>query len=263
MHEIIPAYFVVYSFLGWLIEGTYHLKAQKRLINRGFFQGPYCPIYGTSAVLMVLLLEPYRDNILLLFLGGFFIASAVELITGILLERIFEAKWWDYSKRAINIGGYVCVKFSIYWGFLTVLLIHIIHPPVEQLLHEAPLSILRPITLIVGVLFLTDAVYTLKSLVKFRKIFIDLSNISSEIKKNVTVIDTEKVQNHLLAKLKERNKDLRRLQETIKKEITLRQQKWLRNYPGLKSKRFNNIIQELKEKAKETINNKSNHSQGK
>ena len=89
--------FLVYSFLGWVCETVYCSIGQRKFVNRGFLNGPLCPVYGFGAVAVLLFLRPLRENLLLLFFGGMILTSVIEYITGFALEKLFAAKWWDYS----------------------------------------------------------------------------------------------------------------------------------------------------------------------
>ena len=108
----IAAMFFIYAFLGWCIEVIYCGLNEGHFINRGFLNGPVCPIYGAGGVCVILFLTPIKDNIPLLFVGSAVLTSAMELITGYLLNKIFHARWWDYSDAPFNVGGYICLKFS-------------------------------------------------------------------------------------------------------------------------------------------------------
>lgn len=106
-------YFVIYAFLGWCTEVAYKAVTVGQFVNRGFLNGPVCPIYGFGMVFVIWALTPVTDNAFLLFVGGFVITTLLEGVTGFVLEKLFHAKWWDYSSEPFNIGGYVCLKFSI------------------------------------------------------------------------------------------------------------------------------------------------------
>lgn len=113
--------FFVYSFLGWMIETVVAAGKQKRFVNRGFYSGPMCFVYGVSAVLMTVVLPELYGNIILQFLGCTVLATTVEWFTGKLLERITGKRWWDYSAIRWNFDGYICLPYSILWGILGVL----------------------------------------------------------------------------------------------------------------------------------------------
>ena len=106
-------YFFIYGFLGWCCEVIYAAIIDGKFVNRGFLNGPICPIYGFGVLFVLTLLEPIRENFLFLFIGSVILTSVLEFITGFLLEKVFKMKWWDYSNERFNIHGYICLKFSI------------------------------------------------------------------------------------------------------------------------------------------------------
>lgn len=110
--------FLVYSFLGWVLETAAGTIKKKRFTNRGFTTGPFCGVYGTAAVLMAAALQELRGNPVFLFLGCAAVATAVEWITGKTLERLNRKKWWDYSEKRWNFDGYICLSYSVLWGIL-------------------------------------------------------------------------------------------------------------------------------------------------
>ncbi len=132
------AYFFIYAFLGWIAEVIYSTLKTGKFVNRGFLNGPACPIYGTGMALCVLLLNPLADYWWLLFLAGGAMASLLELITGFVLEKIFKTKWWDYSKEHFNLKGYICLKFSIIWGLGVLLIFNTLVPVTDSLIGAVP-----------------------------------------------------------------------------------------------------------------------------
>ncbi len=125
-------YFMIYSFLGWALESLYVSASNGTWINRGFISGPLCPIYGTGATLVIVTLTPVDGNVLWMFLGGVLIATVVEYFIAYLLEKIFHATWWDYSKMRFNLKGRICLRRSLEWGALTVVVMHLIQPPIQR-----------------------------------------------------------------------------------------------------------------------------------
>ena len=122
-------YFYIYGFLGWCSEVAFAAVAHGKFVNRGFLNGPVCPIYGFGMSLVLLVLLPFSDNIPLLFIGGALLTSAIELVGGWALKKFFHTTWWDYSDQPFNLGGYICLKFSILWGLCVVVVIRIVHTP--------------------------------------------------------------------------------------------------------------------------------------
>ncbi len=110
-------YFFLFSFLGWCVEVGFHAVKSGRFVNRGFLNGPVCPIYGVGACIVIFLFGDIK-NLLILFFACALAATAVELAVGFLMDKIFGNKWWDYSGEKLNLFGYICPKFSVIWGLL-------------------------------------------------------------------------------------------------------------------------------------------------
>ena len=132
------AYFFIYAFLGWIVEVIYATLKTGKFTNRGFLNGPVCPIYGAGMALCVLLLNPVADYWWLLFIAGGLMASVLEFLTGFVLEKIFHAKWWDYSKEPFNIKGYICLKFSLLWGLGILLIFNTLVPLTDSIIDFIP-----------------------------------------------------------------------------------------------------------------------------
>ncbi len=130
--------FFIYSFAGWCMEVCYAAFSRRKFVNRGFVNSPYCTIYGFSAVLFAVFLPELRDNLFFLFLGGLLLASIVEYTTGMLMEKIFRKKLWDYSGLRFNLSGYVCARYSLLWGLLAVATMRYINPLLCGLLRRVP-----------------------------------------------------------------------------------------------------------------------------
>lgn len=119
------SYFIIYSFVGWILESVYKSIVQKKIVNSGFLYGLYCPIYGFGALIMMLFLEGFKQNLILVFLIAFVVLSIWEYMVGCYLERVFKTKYWDYSNNKFNIKGRVCLLNSIFWGGLGVVFVRI------------------------------------------------------------------------------------------------------------------------------------------
>ena len=127
------AYFIIYSFVGFVVETLFALVNYNVLESRkSFLYGPFCGIYGIGAVVLILALRYFNKNNYTLFLGGCLVGSIVEYIISFLGEVIFDARWWDYSNRVLNINGRICLLYAIFWGVLSLMLIRIINPQVDR-----------------------------------------------------------------------------------------------------------------------------------
>lgn len=153
--------FFIYSVIGWFVEVTYVYIGTKKFINRGFLIGPYIPIYGYSALIMALYLTQYKDNPLTVFLLAIFICTFIEYMISFNMEKLFNARWWDYSNSKFNINGRVCLKNGLGFGFLSLLLIYLINPWLVNLLEKLNPKLLIIISVICLVIFVFDFVTSL------------------------------------------------------------------------------------------------------
>ena len=134
----ILAYFLIYSCIGWCLEVIYAAATTGQLVNRGFLNGPVCPIYGFGMVIVLFALTPLQHSILLLYLGGVILPSALELVGGWALYKLYHTRWWDYSDFPFNIGGYICLEFCLLWGVGTLVVMRVVHPVVADLVALIP-----------------------------------------------------------------------------------------------------------------------------
>ena len=161
---------MIYSVIGWVYESTICSIGQRKLINRGFLNGPYCPIYGTGAVLVLLVLGRIQNPVLLFFAGAVLTCS-LEYLTSWLMEKLFHARWWDYSKRKFNIGGRVCLIGAIVFGAFSVVLILVLHPWVKSLTDRLTDTALTWICAILLVGIVSDLIVTVKGLLGTHAVF--------------------------------------------------------------------------------------------
>lgn len=185
--------FMIYSFCGWIIEMIYVGVAEKKIINRGFLLGPYLPIYGFAGILMTFVLGFYVDYPLFLFLNAIIIGSIVEYFTGYAMEKIFKAKWWDYSDIPLNLNGRICLQNSILFGILGTILIYYINPFFYFYLNKIPNPILYFISGLLLSLFIVDIVISCN-------IITQLKLTASALKKDYTDEMSHKVREALASK---------------------------------------------------------------
>ncbi len=175
--------FFIYAFLGWCVEVVYCAVSDRKITNRGFLNGPICPIYGFGVVIVALCLEPVKGDILYLFFGSVIFTSVLELITDFVLEKVFNDNLWDYSKEPLNFHGYICLRFSLIWGLACVMVIDVIFPLTIEYINRIP----QPIGIIVLIHFLLltviDTTFTVIETFKLKKKFIILENSDKSIRK--------------------------------------------------------------------------------
>lgn len=193
----ILAYFVVYSFLGFVIETFYGMLTKGVIESRqSFLYGPFCGIYGLGAVVMILFLQFFNKNNNHLFFGGFFIGSIVEYLVSLVGELILNVKWWDYSDMPFNIGGRVCIFFSIFWGLLAIYLMSYVNPKVDKLIDffaaKMSMAKLRWITTFAIIFLVADCLITTYALSVFviRKVYENDLNVEN---KEVIVAEYQKI----------------------------------------------------------------------
>lgn len=174
-------FFFIYCFIGWIIESTYVSVRSLHFVNRGFLRLPLLPLYGSGAIIMLWLSIPVQGNLFLVFLFGMLGASALEYVTGYVMERLFKMKYWDYSNNPFNLNGYVCLPNSIAWGFLTLLLTEVIHRPLEWLVLRLNGTASIGLVILVGILFITDAIRSTKEALDLGRILETMTKLKSEL----------------------------------------------------------------------------------
>ncbi|SHM26006.1 putative ABC transporter permease [Ruminococcus flavefaciens] len=177
------SFFVIYAFFGWCLEVVYQAVEHGKFINRGFLNGPYCPIYGFGVIIVYGALEPLKENILILYFGAVMLTTALELITGFLLEKIFDQKWWDYSHERFNLKGYICIKFSLLWGVACLVTVRLIHPAVNKFVDKLPHIVGIPILVVFFIGFISDMIITILAIIHIKKKLKLLDSISDEMRK--------------------------------------------------------------------------------
>ena len=173
--EIVFLWFITYSIFGWVYETILCSIKNKRFINRGFLNGPYCPIYGCGAVLDILLLGKIHNTILLFFAAAL-LTGGLEYITSVIMEKLFHARWWDYSDKKFNIHGRVYLTGIIVFGTLSVALILFLHPAMSSIIAKLPTTIRSVLVDSLFLILLTDAIHTIIKFLEFGEILLDLEN---------------------------------------------------------------------------------------
>lgn len=162
--------FLCYSFLGWILETVSAAVGKQKFINRGFLNGPLCAVYGIAAVLMTVVLRDLRGNWIFLFLGCAVLGTMVEWAAGVLLERIGSKKWWDYSGRRFNLGGYICLGASILWGLLGTVVLTWVNPLLTGLYKLIPELVSNIILLVLLGIVLLDAAGSVAAVMRLKKL---------------------------------------------------------------------------------------------
>lgn len=184
--------FFLYSFIGWLIEVFEGIINRKEFVNRGFFIGPYCPIYGFGGLFISFLLKKYEYDYIALFVIGALICTILEYFTSLILEKIFNTRWWDYKDKKIHLNGRVCLEVMLLFGIATPIFIKIINPIILRSL-VLPSKVKIFIFIIIILFFIVDLIISLKVLMDMRKNnMIDNKDITKKVNKRVKEVMKER-----------------------------------------------------------------------
>lgn len=219
--------FYLYSVIGWLSESLYVEFRNKKFVDRGFLIGPYCPIYGCGALIMIIYLTQYKDNPLTVFLLGALLCSILEYLTSYIMEKLFNARWWDYSKDRFNFNGRICLKNSVLFGIGGLAVIYIGQPLITKLIPNTTKH-LSIITIIITVIFILDLITSLK--------------VVSSFKRTIKNIDVKKDSTSEFTKL---------VKDTLQKNKKVFQKRLYAAYPNIDLSRLINIKNDLKNEIEE------------
>ncbi|HIV17913.1 MAG TPA: hypothetical protein IAC82_01170 [Candidatus Merdivicinus intestinigallinarum] len=271
-------YFSIYSVLGWVCETVYCSIIQRKFVNRGFLNGPVCPVYGVGAVLVIYLLQPVAGNVPALFLTGMLVTTVLEYLTSVLLEKLFHMKWWDYSHFKLQINGRVCLLNSLMFGALSVFVMLVLHPRVQKLVDLIPAAVLPWISLGIAAVFIADTVLTVRSILilkgkleEVRRALADIKEKSEQVKAQFKVEWLARVL-QAREQLQDKADDIAEYLEKFRlpEGISLREyvedrakklpslakkgrwmnQRLVRAFPSLNAPRYADILEQLKERLK-------------
>ena len=250
--------FFIYGCLGWCVEVAFAAVKERTFVNRGFLNGPICPIYGFGVLIVVLSLQNFKDQWFILFLASAVLTSILELLTGFLLDKLFHHRWWDYSDMPLNIGGYICPLFSLFWGVICVIMIKFIHPPIQAVVVHIPNLILFIIDMVLWSAFVIDIYITVTEIFKLNRRLKKMGEIAQElhafsdqlgegIYKNV--MEQMEKGTELMADLEEKQEKIKALKDKYQlllDENPLVGQRILKAFPNMKSRLHSDELEELK-----------------
>lgn len=248
LYEVLLSFFV-YAFLGWCTEVAFAAVKTGKFVNRGFLNGPLCPIYGVGVVLVVLLLAPIHQSLALLYVASTVLVTVLEGLTGFFMDKIFHHKWWDYTDQPLNIGGYVCLPFSLVWGVCCVLIVRVIHPVVERGISALPVPLGIVFIVILEIAFFADLGVTASSILKLNrqldameKIAAELREFSDRVGANIYENVTDVMEFH------EKVRKLRDRYEELARSSARRSARFLKAFPTMRFGRHIDILEELRER---------------
>ena len=175
--------FFFYCFCGWVWESCYVSLRQRRWVNRGFLHGPLLPIYGSGAIIILFVTLPVEDDLRLVWLMGMLAATALEYVTGTVMERLFQVRYWDYSNQKFNLNGHICLSSSIAWGFFSILLVRFLHPPVGRLLADVPAWLVDPAAIVLTAAFSADVVRSVQDALDLKEILTRVAEENEDLRR--------------------------------------------------------------------------------
>lgn len=238
--------FAIYSIIGWAYETIVCSIEARKLVKRGFLHGPYCPIYGTGAMACVLLFSGI-SNIPALFAAGMVVTSAIEYFTSWAMEKLFYARWWDYSDRRFNLNGRICLLGAVVFGAMTVLLIRFIHPAVYALTGRISGVPCITVACVFLALFTADTVFTVMHINalngKLRELQARTESALEEYKTRAKE-NVGELKSNLQADIKTRTEKIKLSKDNLR--ISIRDRRLLRSFPKFKSTRYSAALNEMK-----------------
>ncbi|MGL4452043.1 MAG: putative ABC transporter permease [Sarcina sp.] len=238
-------YFFIYAFFGWCCEVIYCSNFEKKeFVNRGMLKGPICPIYGVGSCILIATLYEYRENIVLVFILGLLITSAIEYLTSVVLEKLFNARWWDYTTYPLNINGRVCILNSGLFGILVVLLIRYVHGEVSGFLVSFSDFTLFVLCIVLLGVFIYDLVKSVVRLKKFNSKLDEIRDLNLELKKyNISLKD--RLSGRSDFEFDKRKLGLKRELNKLKESFGS-ERRILKAFPRIKHKKFDEEIRSIR-----------------
>ena len=262
-------FFYFYCFFGWCFESAYVSLKKRRFVNRGFMRGPFLPLYGSGAIMMLVVSMPFQDHLLLTYLAGCVGATLLEYVTGVTMEALFKVRYWDYSNQKFNFQGQICLSSTLAWGGLTVLMTEVIHKPVESLTFMIPSEVLSTVTILLTGYIVSDFTLSFKAAMDLRDILVKMEKARAELvhlqkrldvliavsaseweeRKQMRELKAEELRESLgerlnICKLMLQEKRAEFLKSAYRKSQIL-------GNPGMISGKFKEVLEELKEAARD------------
>lgn len=172
--------FYFYCFFGWCFESAYVSLKKRKWVNRGFMKGPFLPLYGSGAVMMLVVSRPFLNHWWAVYIAGCIGATVLEYITGVVMEALFKVRYWDYSNQPFNFQGHICLGSSLAWGGLTLFMNYGIHRPIEAFVLAIPSNILTILTILLTIYIVGDFVLSFKAALDLRDILVRMEKVKEE-----------------------------------------------------------------------------------
>jgi uncharacterized membrane protein len=197
----ILSYFIIYSFLGWILESVFRSFCEKKIINTGFLIGPVCPIYGAGSIIMLIMMGHLKGKLIEIFLISMIVLTIWEYLVGFFLEKVFKTKYWDYSDHKINFRGRICLTNSLFWGLLGVGFINYIHPYILNIINLIDKDVFKIIIYTALVVIIADTIISIIKVINIKPTWEKVKELNNEIKEKLKEI--KEASNHNKTKVSE------------------------------------------------------------
>lgn len=174
-------YFYFYCICGWIFESTYVSLSNRKWINRGFMKGPWLPLYGSGAVVILLVTLPFQQYPVAVYFAGAITATILEYFTGVVMLKLFKVRYWDYSHRKIQFQGHICLVSTIAWGFLSLLMVYVVHKPVVKLVNSWNQEVVSIITFIITICMVYDFTNAFREAMDLRSLIIQAEDLKKRL----------------------------------------------------------------------------------
>lgn len=248
IEEIILCFFV-YGFAGWCTEVAFSAVKRRSFVNRGFLNGPICPIYGFGVLSVILLLSNYKDDIINLYCMSVIVVTLLEWITGIVLEKLFHHRWWDYSNVPFNIQGHICLPFSLAWGVACVVVIKFIHPSTMKLLGFIPDVLKWSLIIILLVTFIVDIYITVHEICTLNVKLKKMQELAAEMEEFSLRIG-EKLSENIIVTVEKQEMMRKKLEKKYQEQfsnLSYTNRRLLWAFPRMESLKYKKQLQIIKE----------------
>lgn len=182
--------FFIYCLLGWIWETCYVSLRKRKWVNRGFLYGPWLPIYGSGAIAILFVTLPVQTNPALVFFLGMITATVLEYATGAVMEKLFHMRYWDYSSQPLNVNGHICFHVSLAWGLFSLLMVRVIHPPIDRLISDIPADMADAVTLVLAIAFAVDATSSVRAALDMKSLLAKLEGSKELLQQAETSLHT-------------------------------------------------------------------------
>lgn len=254
-------YFIIYCFLGWCFETTYVSLKVKRYINRGFMVGPYLPIYGFGAISVILFTKPFEDNVLGVYIGGALFATFLEYVTGVLMEKIFKVRYWDYSTNKFQYKGRICLSSTLAWGALSVAAVFGLQRFVIWGFSLIPEVVHTVLAFLLIIIMSADFAWSFRTAIELKDFLDKFSGMKEEVKKiqkriedlETAILDeTVQKKERFVLEIQEMRLKQKIYTERIKDKFEIGKQNisMLRRNPDASSSTYKTLLEEIKDKIK-------------